>query len=149
MNYIGKEDELITRVFTKNDKDYIGIYIQTNYDTYKFCVDDFSSCCEFYGVTLFNHDNEVLFEINCESKDEKDFKLLEGFFLKQIEYCHERSKPLEFYSDETQTCSLKITLKDIELKEVVYYIDIYNQHNGYYPHIYLVEWNNYKNEGEL
>jgi hypothetical protein len=148
MNYIGKEDELITRVYTKNDKDYIGIYIQTNYDTYKFCVDDFSSCCEAYGVTLFNNNNEVIFEITCDSKDEKDHKLLEGFSLKQIEYCHERSKPI-IDNDETQTCSVKITLQDIELKEVDYYIDIYNYHNGYYPHNYLVEWNNYKNEGGL
>ncbi len=154
MNYIGKEDELITEVYTKNCEDYIGIYIQTNYDTYKFCVDDFLSCCEVYGVSLFNHNNEVLLKINCESKDEeKNYKLLEGFFLKQIEYCHQRSKSaindFGLYDDEIQTCSLKITLKNIDLKEAVYYIDIYNDHNGYYPHSYLIEWNNYKNEGEL
>ncbi len=149
MNYIGKEYELVTRVITKCDKDYIGIHIQTNYDTYKFCVDDLRSCCELFGVQLFNYNNDVIFEIDFESKDEKDYKLLEeGYFLKEIEYCHERSKYPKKH-DGKNILSLKITLKDTKLKEFMYYIDIYTDHEGYYPHNYLVEWNNYKNEGVL
>lgn len=46
--------------------------------------------------------------------------------------------------------SSKLTLRHVnKTNDTVYYINIYNEHNGYYPHSYLVEYEGYKNEGEL
>jgi hypothetical protein len=151
MNYNGKSDEKITRTYTKINDENFGIYIQTNYDTYKFCISKFQSCCEGFGVDLINNDNQVIFNIYSSESTrpkEEDYTLLKGFSLKKIEYCHERSVRPE---DELgkYNLSLEMTLEDNKLNEIVYYIDIFNWHNGYYPHGYFVEWNNYKNGGEL
>ncbi len=143
MNYIGKDNEVIESVkeFALSHKtdNYIGLYIKTNYDTYKFMISDFRACCEEYGVSLSDNCEKEIFDTN--NKDlPNDF--LKGYALVKIEYSHEKSNEYTF--------STKLVVRKVnEPYTTVYYINISNGHNGYYPHGYIVEWSNYKNEGEL
>lgn len=144
MHYNGISDEIVTSVEKYSDKEYIGLLLKTNYDTYKFGIDKFQICCENFDVTLYDESNKYL--ISANEKDTKNDVAFLGFFLKEINYCHARScKNVE----DNNVLSLQITLKNKELTESIYYIDISNYHNGYYPHYSFLEWKNYKDCTEL
>lgn len=76
-----------------NQEKYIGICIKTNYDTYKFLIDDFHNCCERYGVDLINKNNKLIINniYNDNKWNDRKEKIaksnyLDGYSFVKIEY---------------------------------------------------------------
>jgi len=107
---------------TLGDVEWNGILIETQSQAMLFLIDNFQSCCEEYDVYLEN-----LFDID-----------LEGSFVEDIKW-------IEDISEDWLSC---IKLELITNRGNVY-INMYNNHNGYYPHSYKIITRDYKNTGEL
>lgn len=136
--------ESVDYVVVNKEHDYFtGVAIKTNKQTMMFLISSEVSCCETFGVQMF-YDGKCydVYENNNQSKGEGGFepvKALVGQTLKTIKWDHE---PTGY--DYHSNCAFKI-----ETDKTTFGINIFNEHNGYYPHSYKVKWNAYENSGEL
>ncbi len=101
---------------------WVGVMIKTSRQIMMFLIDDFQSCCESYDVKIEN-----LYNINLEKSSIEDI-----YWVEDIKNDYLSCITLALQTDKGRV--------DIE---------IYNQHNGYYPHSYKIITLDYKNSGNL
>lgn len=100
------------------DDDYIGYKIETNKQVISVLISDSQSCCENYGSKINMNDTECYItdvdEINKIIVDKK---------LKEI-----------YWQDADEGIDIIFNLED----EASFTCNIWNDHNGYYPHDYII-----------
>jgi hypothetical protein len=106
--------------------DWIGCELLFGKYLVRFVISSQNLCCESFGIRV---DNEYI--------DEKRLtKTLKGFVLQRCEYNNSREKILKEELGSTVCMTLVGTEKNID-------VDIYCNHNGYYPHDVEVSWGKY------
>lgn len=105
-----------------HDVEWNGLLIQTSRQAMLFLMDNFQSCCEEYGVYLEN-----LFNVELKGSVINDIHWIEDIHEEWLS-----SIKLEVLTSKGTVC-----------------IDMYNKHNGCYPHSYKILTSDYKNKGEL
>ena len=131
------DNEFIKAVVSVKDVDgYNGICLKTNKQEINFLIDNFQNCCESFGVKLIDENGATFGFDNVKEWDEK----LRGERLISITWCHDNC-PCE---EDHRYASFKVTTESTSFK-----IEIFNHHNGYYPHSYKVNWNDFNDEDEL
>jgi hypothetical protein len=122
-----------------NGMDYTGIYIKTNLQEMHFLIDNHHGCCESFDVELHG----------CEEKD------LIGDIVKTVRWSINKKEFVPSYfeveNDESYESDKYYNgvAVCIETNNRNVFIEIYNIHNGYYPHSYKVKWGEYQDEENL
>jgi len=133
------DEQYITDITYDDGDRYSGIVIVTDKQHMNFKISNYTSCCEDYGITVLINERERV--IN-DSKDIDDFKDdLIGQKVLCVKHYHDGVRDFRDAGDEA---NFEIKTTD---KEII--ISLWNEHNGYYPHDYVVNWNDYTDSGTL
>lgn len=116
--------EIIEKIFERSNQIYEGecggwdeVVIVTNKQTITFGVSSFQSCCEDYGI---------------DTCDNNPYEEYVGAELKNVKWYHEKIQDYDGsgYGGEANF-KIETSIGD-------FIVNIYNFHNGYYPHSYKV-----------
>jgi hypothetical protein len=134
----------IEEIESSNRQEWIGYRIMTTYQMIELKIESAQNCCENYGI-------------ECWTQDIKQLLQLRSQFIKShiesVGWCNsllnDKYKELlanqENYYDRTfQFAAINVVTNAGVLQLVVY-----NEHNGYYPHLISVSWDNYTDEQNL
>ncbi|KAI3653026.1 hypothetical protein MP228_002451 [Amoeboaphelidium protococcarum] len=134
--YHSPGDEYIVEVRYQNDGDFEGCVITTSLQTMEFLISSYRNCCEGWGVAMSLNEDELLNRkvkyVGWLGRGVRD--LIEPH---DDEYCYHALIEMILEGNEN------------EGDDIVVEIDIYNCHNGYYHHMYLVKWGLYKDKDQL
>lgn len=133
IKYTADETEKIISI-TEIDDNYIGYNITTNKQVIKVSIEDFQDCCEIYGAKI----ELQVQEAECYSKTLTD---LDEIF----EYIKDKELLKIYWSDEDVGIDIIFEMSD----NVSFTCNVWNDHNGYYPHNYKIIIDNKEYTGTL
>ena len=127
-----------------NNEDYLVLTIETNNNGIcEFAVSNGHSGLEWTGLILGNKKNDTY--VTFEDEDPKlhpheSLDEIKGSII-SVKYVHNQNIPKfleKFKEDEYMTSYIN----EITTTEGIFYIGMFNEQNGYYPHEYYVKWSN-------
>lgn len=134
-------------VIDKDKSEYVGYIIKTKSQTIEVLLDPFNTCHEKTTkidvlLDTLNSFSERLDCILCNNvfnykKEPLSTKIIENKYLKTV---HIEALNLNFPG-----INVVLTMENNEK----YYIVLYNNHNGYYPHSYNISWNGFTDTGRV
>ncbi|KAI3651755.1 hypothetical protein MP228_003058 [Amoeboaphelidium protococcarum] len=127
--YHSPGDEYIVEVRYENDGDLEGYVITTTLQIMEFKLDNYQFSTESWGVDLSLAQEQLI--------DRK---------VKQVGWLSRDVKDDVGY---VRSASVEMILEGDGEDDIAVDIDIYNCHNGAYPHSYYVKWGSYEDEGTL
>jgi len=126
------KDEIIESIKEYEDSKYYYFSIKTNKQTMNFGISTFQVCCENYGINIL-YDNKKI-DLNAELCKELENKFMDKKIL-SVKWNEGK------YGED---CIININIDNEFIS-----VELFNDHNGYYPHTYKVNWCDYTDEDEI
>lgn len=152
-----KSEEIVQHVnriesFVYKDELYSGIDIITSKQTLRFYITAQEQCCEEYGVDLLIN-GEV---VDIEELDTRGLDPLKGYVLQRhsikptfystVNY----DRHFEYNVQFVEVGLMFETIEDLMFETIEdVSIIVRCEHNGDYPHEYLIEWEGFQDRGTL
>jgi hypothetical protein len=139
--------ETIVSITETWDDKWGGILIKTTKQTLSFMISSHQSCYESFGVDLYaippsEEDGQP------ERVVDDDHHLYDGCTLLSYEYDHkvlpDKKRNAHYY-----WVAVRLTMVNEKGEQRLLRVEIYNEHNGYYAHDYLIMWDGHKDKDML
>lgn len=147
-SYKTNEEELITKISMvkktyKNYIKFVGIAFTTPKQVIELLISKEQSCCETFSINVIIGGKKVVIRSGCYY-DKEEFDEVAKMILGQSICSINFGADMKNY--DGMTCGIPVL---IGTNKLPFEVQIYNHHDGYYPHSYHVSWYGYKDSGYI